>query len=430
MTELRRRISPFGGTALAVATVVGSGVFGLPGLAVQLSSPQIAAFGWLVCAVACFPLLCVFAILGTRYASAAGISRYAEAALGRRAEYAVTAVLCGTFPLTVPVQSMIGASYALVAAGLDQRALLPLAAMILCVAVSFNLCGVRTTTLVNTVSLSLIVGAVLALGATRPEGVHAGILLWTDPDWSGVTLSQIWKVSALLFWAFLGWENVSFGLEEFKDPQRTIKRVYFGSFVVVIVLYFFLAATVNGASGDDLRVNTTEGIAHLVPPQWRTLFALVTLAVIQATANAWVFAASRLFYSAGRNHLLPEIFAAVDRKGNPRNAVLLVAACCAIVLIVTTVLHLGVQQLVMIVDQNFLVLYLVCIYACWKTGSGLQRWLLTPLALSSCGFLLAGFSYTILYPVLLFVIGMMCQRPRAKPSLVVLAKNNIPPNAP
>ena len=38
-------------------------------------------------AIACLPLLWVFAILGTRYASAAGISRYAEAALGRRAEF-------------------------------------------------------------------------------------------------------------------------------------------------------------------------------------------------------------------------------------------------------------------------------------------------------------------------------------------------------
>ena len=141
MTELRRRISLFGGAALAVGMVVGSGVFGLPGLALQLSSPRIAAFGWLACAIACFPLLCVFAILGTRYACAAGIARYAEAALGRRAEFAVTAVLCGTFPLTVPAQSMIGASYARIACGLDQGNLVPVSALILFVAVAFNLCG-------------------------------------------------------------------------------------------------------------------------------------------------------------------------------------------------------------------------------------------------------------------------------------------------
>lgn len=412
MTELRRRISPFGGTALAVGMVVGSGVFGLPGLALQLSSPQIAAFGWLACAITCVPLLCVFAILGTRYACAGGISRYAEAALGRRAEYGVTAVLCGTFPLTVPAQSMIGASYALVAFGLAQDKLAPVSAVILFIAVAFNLCGARITSLVNTITLPLIVAAVLALGTMRYSDLYSGILLWTHPDWTGASLLQVWKVSALIFWAFVGWENVSFSLEEFSDPKRTVKRVYLSSYVVVVALYFLLAATINGASGGNAGVNVTEGIAYLIPLHWRALFSFVTLIVIQATANSWVFAASRLFYAAGRNQLLPASFAYLDRHGNPRNAILLVAACFAAVLAGVRWLHVGVSDLVLVANQNFLVLYLVCIYACWKVDRGLRRWVLTPLALLSCGFLLAGFSYRILYPILLLGLGMTCQRSR------------------
>ncbi|MEX3980538.1 APC family permease [Paraburkholderia sp. EG287A] len=426
--QLRRRISPFGGTALAVGMVVGSGVFGLPGLALQLSSPQIAAFGWLACAIACLPLLCVFAILGTRYACAAGIARYAEAALGRRAEYAVTVVLCGTFPLTVPAQSMIGASYALVAFGLGQENLIPASAFILFVAVAFNLCGARTTSFINMITLALIVTAVIALGTVRHSSLYSGVLLWTHPDWTGATLSQVWKVSALIFWAFVGWENVSFSLEEFRDPQRTIKRVYFSSFVVVVVLYFLLAATINGASGEDTGVNVTEGIANLVPLRWRALFSFVTLIVIQATANAWVFAASRLFYAAGRNHLLPGIFANLNARGNPRNAVLLVAASFSIVLATVTFFHVSVADLVLVANQNFLVLYLVCIYACWKVESGLQRWFLTPLALLSCGFLLSGFSYKIIYPIFLLGVGMLCQRSRDERPLINLAEDRLPPN--
>jgi amino acid transporter len=30
----------------------------------------------------------------------------------------------------------------------------------------------------------------------------------------------VWNVTALLFWAFLGWENLSFSLGEMKDPER------------------------------------------------------------------------------------------------------------------------------------------------------------------------------------------------------------------
>ncbi|RKT27578.1 amino acid/polyamine/organocation transporter (APC superfamily) [Paraburkholderia sp. RAU2J] len=427
MAGLRRRISLSGGTALAVGMVVGSGIFGLPGLALQLSSPQVAALGWLACTIACFPLLCIFAILGTRYASAAGISRYAEVALGPRAEYAVTAVLCGTFPLTVPAQSLIGASYALIAFGLKHEALLPVAESFLLVAVLFNLGGIRTAALINTTALVLIVATVLALGAMHPSDLLRGMRLWARPDWSSVTFTQLWKVSALIFWAFLGWENVSFCLEEVKDPQRTIKRIYISSYIVVIVLYFLLAATMNGASVGDPSVNVTEGIANLVSPRWRIMFSLMTVAVILATANAWVFSASRLFYAAGRNGLLPEVFARLDPKGSPRNAVFLVAACFAVVLAAATFLHLSASDLVLLSNQNFLILYLVCICCSWKIGHGLSRWLLTPVALLACGFLLAGFNYQVLYPIALLALGSACWRSRDARQIAHMAGNDPPP---
>jgi amino acid transporter len=424
---LRRQISLFGGTALAVGMVVGSGVFGLPGLALQLGSPQIAAFGWLACTIACLPLLWVFAILGTRYACAAGISCYAEAALGRHAEFAVTAVLCGTFPLTVPAQSMIGASYALVAFGLDKSAHIPVCASILLVAVTFNLFGIRKAAVVNNFSLAFIVAAVLSLCVTRHADLHAGILFWTHPDWTGITLQKVWKVSALLFWAFIGWESVSFSLEEFQPPRRTIKHVYLASFLVVVVLYALLAGIVNGASSNGSSLNGAEGIARLVPLRWQSAFSFLTVVIIQATANAWVFAASRLFYAAGRNRLLPQAFARLDQQGTPRNAVLLVAASCATVLAAATAFHVRISDLLTIANQNFLVLYLVCIFACWKIERGALRWVLTPLALLSCGFLLADLTYKILYPIALLVLGVLCQHMRERHPCVGMADTTWPP---
>jgi hypothetical protein len=52
----------------------------------------------------------------------------------------------------------------------------------------------------------------------------------------------------------------------------------------------------------------------------------------------------------------------------------------AAVLAAATLFHISVPDLVLVANQNFLVLYLVCIYACWKIERGAQRWLLTPLA--------------------------------------------------
>ncbi|KVE37924.1 APC family permease [Burkholderia sp. TSV86] len=414
MTTLRRQISLSSGIALAVGMVIGSGLFGLPGLALQISSPQTAAWGWLICTLACVPLIWIFAVLGARFASAAGISRYVEAALGQRAEYGVTAVLCGTFPLSVPALAMIGGSYALTAFGIEPGRLLVVSALFLLTAVLFNLSGVRTTTLINKVSLLLIVATVLILAALRLPDLITGGRLWTAPDFTAMHPASLWKVTVLIFWAYLGWENMSFGLEEFKNPNKTIKQVYFLSFVTVVVLYFALAATMNGASIHDPHVNVTQGIAHLVPAQWRQLFSIATLVIILANANAWVFGASRLFYSAGRNGLLPDTFGKLDHRGIPRNALLLLAGCFAAVLIASAIFHLKIEDLVLIANQNFLVLYVACLYCFWKIETGPSRWPLMVLGSISCAFLLAGFSYRMLYPIALLIAGMLYQQYRAK----------------
>ncbi|RKT10743.1 amino acid efflux transporter [Paraburkholderia sp. RAU2J] len=412
MNNLRCQISVFTGTVLAVGMVVGSGLFGLPGLALQISSPQIAAIAWLTCAILCFPLLCIFSVLGTRYASAGGLSRYAEAALGRPGEYAVAAVLCGTLPLVLPAQAMIGASYALVVFGIDRTMLLPLSIAFLVGPICINLSGVRAAALVNTVSLVMITATVLLLGAMHTSDLRSGVELWISPHWADIDLRRLWKAVALVFWAFLGWENVSFGLEEFKDPKTSISRAYFLSFLVVIGLYFILAATVNGASIGTSRVNTTEGLAHLVSPDRRMALFVVTLVVILATANAWIFGASRLYYAAARSGLLPPLFAELDKRGVPRNALLLLTACFFGVLLAVAFFHVHLTVLVLLANQNFLVLYLVCIYCFFKIARGYQRWILTPAALASCCFMLGGFGYTLIYSVALLGVGISCERSR------------------
>jgi APA family basic amino acid/polyamine antiporter len=51
----------------------------------------------------------------------------------------------------------------------------------------------------------------------------------------------MWNVTALLFWAFLGWENLSFSLGEMKDPEKNVPRLYWLSFILVAAIYILLA---------------------------------------------------------------------------------------------------------------------------------------------------------------------------------------------
>jgi len=60
---------------------------------------------------------------------------------------------------------------------------------------------------------------------------------------------------------------------------------------------------------------------------------------------------------------------------------------------------------VLLVSQNFLVLYAFSIFAYWKTESGIRKWIVTLAAAISCGFLLSGFSWWVAYPLALLAVG-------------------------
>jgi len=405
VSQLRSQISLAAGVALAVGMVVGSGLFGLPGLALQLGSPQVTAIGWLVGIAASIPLICVFSVLGSRYPSSSGLANYAEQAFGPAAGQAVICVLCGTFPFGIPMLAIIGASYALPFLGLGQGALIPVAFAFVLLGVVFNLAGVRTSNVVNSISLMLMVAAVVALSLLNIDKLTAGADLWFHPDWTNVRITDVWRVSALLFWAFLGWESLSFGLEEFRDPQRTIPWVYMLSFLAVSLLYGLLAATTNGAALAGVPVNQAAGTAMLFPAQWRGVFVVVIVLIVLANTNAWVFGSSRLFFAGGRSGLLPAFMGNTDRRGLPRNSIIAAGICFTFILALQEIFRIELSVIVMIVSQNFLILYFVNLVCFWKITRGALRWAAILPASVSCAFLLSGFDYGIIYPVALLLTG-------------------------
>jgi hypothetical protein len=80
------------------------------------------------------------------------------------------------------------------------------------------------------------------------------------------------------------------------------------------------------------------------------------------------------------------------------------------VVITAGFLKIPLTNLVLLVNQNWLALYIFSIFAFWKTEKSNRRFIVTGLALISCLFLLAGFSWWIIYPVALLTIGYLRYR--------------------
>jgi amino acid transporter len=85
-----------------------------------------------------------------------------------------------------------------------------------------NLLGIRAITLINYLALTvlfLLIGLIIVFNldflgsglriAEEALSVHGNV----DPN-------ILWNVTASLFWAFLGWENLSFSLGEMKTQKK------------------------------------------------------------------------------------------------------------------------------------------------------------------------------------------------------------------
>jgi amino acid transporter len=406
---LERLITVPRGIALAVSMVIGSGLLGLPGIALSEGGVHGAALGWVVAVVSVVPLIAIFSRLGLRFASAAGLSRYAEVAAGPWAGSGVSLVMAGSFAIGVPSLGMIGGAYLRDLFGTSHGSTAWFSIGILALVTLANLAGVRLAGVINTASLAVVAVVALKVGYLD-SGLH---VLRASAGGEDVRYFDVWTVAAVLFWAFIGWESLSFSLEEFHEPERSIPIVYWASFGIVALLYLALGFTSIGADAKGVHIAGASGLTALIreTPVGDVLLPLMIL-VILANANAWVFGASRSIYAAGREGILPRPLGRLSRRRIPAVSLLTMLAVYVAVILVVQYGDLSLTRLILIVSQNLLVLYAFSIFAYWRTEGGGARWLVAALALASWAFLLSGFNYWIAYPAALLALGFLTYRRR------------------
>lgn len=405
---MQKTITFWKGIALAVSTVIGSGLLGLPGMALENGSVYTVAGGWILMSVMIIPLVYIFSYLGCKFTSSAGLSKYAQMSVGQWGNHVVTAILCGTFLIGIPVLALIGGAYAQTVFGLSESSIPWLAVGILILSTVFNLFGVKVVSWINTASLIALVFMTGLIVYSNFSFFNVGLHTFGETLTGKGNLNYIdlWRTSALLFWAFIGWENLSFNLEEFKNPSKTIPQVYWGSFVIVISLYMALIITSIGAQASGISVKGASGLSSLVDQtSMGSLQIVIIVLVIAANACAWVMSASRLYYASGVKGILPSFFGKLTTRSIPLNSLGMSFIIYSTVVLIAGFLKLSASILVLLVSQNFLVLYMFSIYAYWKTEDRSRRWIITLLGLLSCGFLLSGFSWWAIYPVLLLGLG-------------------------
>ena len=311
------------------------------------------------------PLLAVFAFFARRHPSAGGVVGYIRLSLGLRLGAASEAIVIGTFSLGLPAIALIGATYL-------QQTLpgLPVAVTaigMVTIGLLFGMFGLRVSGAIQTAIATLIVLGLLGLCAGY--WLHAPSDTGPDvfpPAGNGVlpmdALLGVLSALPLVLFAYTGWEITAFLAEDMRDPARNLPRSIWASFVIVTLLYVFVAWTVaSAATADDgwrlapiaRLAESWLGVAGL------RLTGIIATLLILANVTGAFLSTSRALFSAGRDGLLPQALAQVDGRGLPVRAMLTGWVLYVVVILVTQTSGLGVETLLQLAGQNFFVLYLL-----------------------------------------------------------------------
>src|SRR3546814_2954826 len=123
------------------------------------------------------------------------------------------------------------------------------------------------------------------------------------------------RASAVVFFAYIGFDAVSTAAGEAKNPQRDMPIGILGSLVFCTVLYIAMCAVLTGMV-DFRLLGTAEPVSTALDyyPSLGWLQTLVELAAIAGLSSVilvMLMAQPRIFYSMARDGLMPKMFGKV-----------------------------------------------------------------------------------------------------------------------
>ncbi|WP_367127819.1 APC family permease [Saccharothrix sp. HUAS TT1] len=394
---------------LAIGSVAGSGILFLPS-AVYAETGSNSLLVWLLSTVVCLPMLLMFEDMVRANPDGDGIEAFIRTGLGRVFGRCVPLMFLSLVIVGLPSGAMVAGRYVAQAVGAGELVAVLAAAAVLVAAVASNLAGVKTSTRVqNAGTWALVLMASVLIVAAIP-GVRTGLPAVT-PDLTdlGVLLPGV----VLAFWAFAGFENLTFLSKEFRDPRRDFLPVsatalgVYGVFTVLLTIA--IAVRIPRSEVDE--VTGLLQLAQTIQPRQLVVLAVTVIAfgAMVLNAVAWVWGVSRLVQGAASSGILPRGLATTTPTGVPRRAVLLLSGLFAVVGAVLVTWPDVVVDAVATASAIFIVLYLLSIVSYARVRGFTVRSVLNLLLLVVLGVSLVQSGWRSVYAVVVLAVALVVQ---------------------
>jgi basic amino acid/polyamine antiporter, APA family len=328
-TSLRRGIGALDLTALGIGAIIGTGIFVIVGEAIELSGPALV-LSFVLAGVTCIFSALSYAELASTIPVSGSAYTYAYATMGEVLAWIIGWDLILEYGVSVAAVAVGWGAYftelmdSLFGITLSDSISLPpgeggevnVPAFVLVLAVAALLIsGIRQSARSNTVMVIiklLVLSFFIVVAITAFNGDHFSD--FAPNGWSGIE-----DAAALIFFAYIGFDAVSTGSEESRNPGRDLPIAIIGSLVIATILYILVSVAAVGAlpadqlAGQDapLAVALDEGAGISWGADIVTFGALVAITSVVLTI---LYGQTRVAFSMCRDGLLPTRLGTVWEK--------------------------------------------------------------------------------------------------------------------
>ena len=333
--EQRAAMTVRGAAVLGIGSMIGAGIFALLGEAGAVAGAAVW-ISFLIGGIVAGLLGYVCVKLGVRYPSSGGLITYLIEGFGTGRLVGIASWL-GYIAAIVIVTAMVAVSFGSYAtslfvgddagAGWDN---LFTTAVVLAMA-AINVVGTKLVDRAQSVIVAVLLAVFAVFIVVTLADIDLDLLAFSGYP----SLSKIIASVALTFFAYLGFNVITFTAGDLRDPGRDLPRAMYSALGTTSLIYVLIALGVFGALTVSEVVGYGEtAIAEAARPALGdagfTVMAIAALLATASSTNATLYASGNLTGMLARQGLFPSSFGPESRLG-PRAGLFITAGLVLIV---------------------------------------------------------------------------------------------------
>ncbi|QFU84217.1 amino acid permease [Natronorubrum aibiense] len=332
--ELAKDLGPLAALTIGVGTMIGAGIFVLPGPAVAQLGP-LAALAFVIGGGLALLTALSASELGTAMPVSGGAYYYINQGLGplfgsiagwgnwMGLAFASSFYMYGFGEYVNQFVSVSGLSLGFIT--LEPAQIIGLIGAAFFIAV--NYVGAKETGRLQNIIVIVLMGILAVFTLFGLFNADLETLRPIDPfGWA-----PLLPVTGLVFVSFLGFVQITSVAEEIQEPGKNLPRAVIGSVVIVTVMYALILLAVLAAVETDVVANNETAVVDvarmLIGPAGAVALLLGGLLATASSANASILASSRINFAMGRDKLIsPSINEIHPRFATPYRAIAITGA--------------------------------------------------------------------------------------------------------